>query len=566
MRTNATTISYASVAGVVEPAEELAPVPTGVSCAPTLAKGCRALTFKYATSTTASGEARSQWGAYEGRLMEVILNAWEPKAGEMVKKAVAEYEYDKQGRLRAEWNPQITPTLKTIYGYDSEGHVTALTAPGQQPWLFAYGTTEGDPTPGRLIAVTRPSASTPFGDGELPKDTVLPTLSSTKPAVGVELSVSSNGTWSNSPLTFSYQWEDCNTSGGECAPIPGAVNQSYFPATSDEGHTLMARVSATNSIGTVAASTAASAVVAAGTPTSKVPSPPNVGSNGVWTIDYHVPISGSAAPYQMGSKEVESWAQHDDPVEATAFFPPDEPEGWPAENYRRATIHYLDSHDRQVNVASPGGGISTSEYNETNDVVRTLDPDNRQTALNAGSKSAEVSGLLDTESTYNSEGAELLSVLGPQHNVELEDGTQSQARDIAHYYYDEGAPKEGGPYRLLTKTTNAALVGGNEEELHTTVDSYSGQNDLGWRLGKPTSTTDEPEGVDLVHTTMYEADTGNVVETRPPGKLAEPHYSFEFLVRQKRHRNRRSSASRAASRQTRMATYTSAVARVTTKS
>ena len=526
--TNATTFAYQAAAGIVEPVEELAPVPTGVSCAPTLAKGCRALTFKYATSTTASGEARSQWGAYEGRLMEVILNAWEPKAGEMVKKAVAEYEYDKQGRLRVEWNPQITPTLKTIYGYDSEGHVTALTAPGQQPWLFAYGTTEGDPTPGRLIAVTRPSASTPFGDGELPKDTVLPTLSSTKPAVGVELSVSSNGTWSNSPLTFSYQWEDCNTSGGECAPIPGAVNQSYFPATSDEGHTLMARVSATNSIGTVAASTAASAVVAAGTPTSKVPAPPNVGSNGVWTIDYHVPISGSAAPYQMGSKEVESWAQHDDPVEATAFFPPDEPEGWPAENYRRATIHYLDSHDRQVNVASPGGGISTSEYNETNDVVRTLDPDNRQTALNAGSKSAEVSGLLDTESTYNSEGAELLSVLGPQHNVELEDGTQSQARDIAHYYYDEGAPKEGGPYRLLTKTTNAALVGGNEEELHTTVDSYSGQNDLGWRLGKPTSTTDEPEGVDLVHTTMYEADTGNVVETRPPGSSAEPHYSFEF--------------------------------------
>ena len=489
------------------------------------------MTFKYATSTTATGENRSEWGNYNGHLEEVILNAWEPKAGEMVKKIVAAYEYDSRGWLRAEWNPQIEPGLKTTYGYDGSGHVAAITPPGQQPWLFTYGTTEGDPTLGRLISVTRPSAATGFGNGEAPKNTAVPTLSSTKPVVGTELSVSSNGTWSSSPLTYSYQWEDCNSSGGECVVIPGAVNKSYDPGTRDEGHTLVAQVISANATATVTAATVASSPVAAGTPTSKVPAPPNPGSNAVWTIDYGVPVSGAGAPYQMGAKEVEAWGQHDDPAEATAFFPPDEPEGWPAENYKRASIYYVDGHDRQVNGASPGGAILTKEYNETNDVVRSLTADNRQSALDAGSKSAEVAQQLDTESVYGDEGTELLSVLGPQHNIELASGSQVQARAITHYFYDEGAPTEGGPYRLETKVTAAALVEGKEEEVQTSVNSYSGQGGLGWKLRQPTSTTADPSGINLSHTTAFQPETGAVTETRTPAGMApgeEPAYSFGF--------------------------------------
>ena len=529
--TNATSFAYQTVGGVTEPTEELASVPPGVSCAPTLSKGCRALTFKYAASTTAGGESSKEWGAYQGRLEEVIFTAWDPSAGEMVKRAVAEYEYDKQGRLRSEWNPQISPALKTIYGYDAEGHVTAMTAPGQQPWLFAYGTSTDDPNPGRLISVTRPSATTPAGNGEALRNTTLPTLSSSKPAVGKLLSVSNTGAWSNSPLTFAYQWEDCNSAGAECVPIAGAVNQSYYPTPSDEGHTLVAQVSATSSVGTVTVSSAPTPVVASGKTTTKVPAPPSPGSSSVWTIDYHVPISGSEAPYGMGEKEVEAWAQHDDPSEATAFFPPDQPEGWPAESYKRATVHYLDAHDREVNVAAPGGGISTQEYNETNDVVRTLSPDNRQAALNAGAGSAEAAQLLDSKSTYGSEGTELLSSLGPQHNVALANRTEAQARASVHYFYDEGAPSEGGPYRLLTKTTTAALVGSKEEEVRTTVNSYGGQNGIGWRLRKPTSTTSDPSGLKLTHTTLYEPRTGNVTETRAPASGTpgeETGYAFEF--------------------------------------
>ena len=119
----------------------------------------------------------------------------------------------------------------------------------------------------------------------------------------------------------------------------------------------------------------------------------------------------------MGKTEVEAWGEKDDPTEATAIFPPDEPMGWPAKDYKRATIDYLDGNARLVNVAHPGGAISTTEYNSKNDVERTLSPDNRATALKEGAKSAEKSKLLDTENTYNTEGTELQSTLGPQRTV-----------------------------------------------------------------------------------------------------------------------------------------------------
>ena len=152
--------------------------------------------------------------------------------------------------------------------------------------------------------------------------------------------------------------------------------------------------------------------------------------------------------------------------------------------------------------------------------------------MEAGSNSAEVSEGLDSESTYNSEGTEVLSTLSPQHTIELANGTQVQARASVHYTYEEGAPAEGGPYGLPTKITTAALVSGKEEEVHTTVNSFSGQNNLGWKLRVPTSTTIDPSGLHLVHTTIYEPATGNVTETRSPGSTAveeqRDSFAFEF--------------------------------------
>ena len=134
----------------------------------------------------------------------------------------------------------------------------------------------------------------------------------------------------------------------------------------------------------------------------------------------------------MSSGEVSKWAQTDDPVEATAIFPPDEPQGWPAKEYKRATVYYFDSVGHTVNVASPSGAISTSEYNQYGDVVRALSPDNRSRRSEKEANLKKSAKLMDSESTYNTSGSEpgveLLSTLGSLHTVKLANGTQVEAR------------------------------------------------------------------------------------------------------------------------------------------
>jgi len=547
---------------VVEPTEELAPAPSGVTCVGKeaevepkyLTKGCRGLTFEYPEKTTATGEKETQWGNYAGHLAKVYFHAWDPSKGAMGEPVVAQYAYDAKGRLRAEWDPRIETStacgktcsaLKSAYGYDTEGHVTAITPPGQQPWAMTYGTLAGDANAGRLLKVTQahPKASESEAEvkaklkeqKEQTTDSVAPKLSGTAVA-GVTMGVTS-GTWSNSPVVYDYQWEDCTAK--ECTPILGATNPNYKVAESDVGHTLIAKVTATNSAGSVLAETLPSSVVASsGTKTEGTHYNPEPGS----TIEYRVPVSGSGAPYQLSSTETAKWAQKDNPTEAVAIFPPDEPQGWPATKYTRATIDYMDEQGRTVNTASPTGGISTAEYNEVNEVTRTLSADDRAQALKE-SKPAEVAEKLDTKTEYSPEGNQVVKVLGPEHKVKLASGAEAQARAVTHDYYNEGAKeaeeKNKETYNLVTKATEGALLSsGKEEDKRETVDSYSGQADLGWTLRKPTSVTREPSGLDLTTTTVYEEQenakkekesNGSVVETiSPMGNAANPPPSYEY--------------------------------------
>ncbi len=532
--TNATLYKFKVEGGVIEPKEELAPVPAGVSCGKEISElkeGCRALKFEYATETKAKGEKGSEWNEFAGHLSKVKYIAWNASKTK-TESIVAEYAYDAKGRMRAEWNPQVTPSpLKTTYGYDAEGHVTAVSTAGHEPALLEQGTISGDASPGRLLAVAIPSAATALGTGEAPVNTEVPTLSSTKPAVGTKVSVTltsekTPGKWSASPLAFIYQWEDCNSSGKECSPIPGAVNQAYYPVAGDEGHTLVAEAIALNATGAVTASSVATSTVASGTPNTPLPEPPVVGSDAVTTLEYQVPVSGSGAPYEMSSTEAAKWGQTDDPSEAMAIFPPDKVMGWPAKEYKRETVYYLDGKDRAVNTALPTGGLSVTEYNLYNDVVRTLSPDNRLKAITEGCKPAEECKYA-TESTYEEKGTEpgtaILSTRGPQHTVKLAVGKEGKtyeevlARDHTSYFYNEGAPSEGGPYHLATKTVEGAETASKEEfDKRTTETSYSGQSGLGWKLRKPTMVTTDPGGLKLTHRMMYDKVTGNTLETWSP--------------------------------------------------
>ncbi len=156
-----TVVSEAVTVGsqtLARPKYVIAPVP-GISadtCATSpSAKGCRVLQFVYATATTGTD---TTYGDVAGQVKELRLWATASGAASATSKTVQMYLYDGSGRLRQTWHPQISPSLKTEYSYDSVGRVTKLTSAGELPWTFTYGkagnaATAGD---GMLLKVSRP--------------------------------------------------------------------------------------------------------------------------------------------------------------------------------------------------------------------------------------------------------------------------------------------------------------------------------------------------------------------------------------------------------------------------
>ncbi len=96
------------------------------------------------------------------------------------------------------------------------------------------------------------SASTSNCSATAPANTSPPTISGTA-QVGQLLSAST-GSWSGTtPLTYTYQWQDCDSAGAACTTINAATNNTYTPTNNDQGHTLRARVTATNNTGSATA-------------------------------------------------------------------------------------------------------------------------------------------------------------------------------------------------------------------------------------------------------------------------------------------------------------------------
>ncbi|WP_245607573.1 DNRLRE domain-containing protein [Streptomyces prunicolor] len=119
-------------------------------------KGCRMLEYVYATSTTATS---SVLGDYSGEVKQIRLWATDPGASAAAATTISQYSYDDQGRLREQWDPRISPALKTAYAYDSAGRVTTLTPPGELPWTFEYGKAGSNAVAGdgMLLSASRPT-------------------------------------------------------------------------------------------------------------------------------------------------------------------------------------------------------------------------------------------------------------------------------------------------------------------------------------------------------------------------------------------------------------------------
>ncbi|GIF23507.1 RHS repeat-associated protein [Actinoplanes tereljensis] len=160
-----TTTSYETVTAgsttVTRPTRILAPVPAGVTCGAStsgLVKGCRALTFTYATATTATSSVA---GDYAGRVAQVSLVAWDPDLATPAMRTVpvAKYAYDSTGRLVSGWDPRLDHDsgqhLAVTYAYAGDGILTTVTPVAQEPWQLSYTTIPGDPGAGRLHQVSR---------------------------------------------------------------------------------------------------------------------------------------------------------------------------------------------------------------------------------------------------------------------------------------------------------------------------------------------------------------------------------------------------------------------------
>jgi hypothetical protein len=92
-----------------------------------------------------------------------------------------------------------------------------------------------------------------------PANTAAPQVSGTA-KVGSTLTAS-NGTWSNSPTTYDYQWQRCASDGTGCGDITAATKQTYTVVTADLGHVVRVQVTAGNADGKATATSSPTDVV-----------------------------------------------------------------------------------------------------------------------------------------------------------------------------------------------------------------------------------------------------------------------------------------------------------------
>src|SRR5712691_3790831 len=133
---------------------------------------------------------------------------------------------------------------------------TLVTADVNQRLRVVVTATNGS---GSGTATSRPTA-TVAATGQAPKNTSAPTIAGT-PKENSTLTVDKGGWSGTQPITFSYQWQRCDATGGNCANIAGATNTTYTATSADVGNVLRVNVTATNSKGATTATSAETGIV-----------------------------------------------------------------------------------------------------------------------------------------------------------------------------------------------------------------------------------------------------------------------------------------------------------------
>ena len=127
-----------------------------------------------------------------------------------------------------------------------------------------------------------------------PRNTAIPSISGTLREG--ETLTASPGVWAGTePISFAYQWQRCDSNGGNCASVPGATSRTYAVSAADVNRSVRVVVTARNSAGSRAATSAPTGVAQPGGPAGQIRLP-----NGKISI----PIESMALPARLVIDEI----------------------------------------------------------------------------------------------------------------------------------------------------------------------------------------------------------------------------------------------------------------------
>jgi hypothetical protein len=150
----------------------------------------------------------------------------------------------------------LSPTTATSYTF------TGLTC----GTTYTFGVDAFDPAQNHSAQATLTTATAACTTtGTAPVNTGPPVVTGVA-QVGSMLSTT-NGTWTGTtPMTFTYSWWDCDSTGAACTQISTPSSASYTLTNTDLNHTIRAQVTAKNVVGSTTSPMS--------TPTATVKSPP----------------------------------------------------------------------------------------------------------------------------------------------------------------------------------------------------------------------------------------------------------------------------------------------------
>lgn len=101
---------------------------------------------------------------------------------------------------------------------------------------------------GSASQTSSPTGTVASAGGSVPASTSGPLIDSGTTVEGQTLAVT-NGSWSNSPTSYTYQWQTCSTNQTSCANISGATASTFSPTSTQAGDTLRVALVAHNASG-----------------------------------------------------------------------------------------------------------------------------------------------------------------------------------------------------------------------------------------------------------------------------------------------------------------------------